>query len=189
QQTKRQLLEIQNQQSNDYHIQTYQELSELLKKEYNMLIQHYNVMQALRHIIDGWKDSQFDNTMYATENTILYSENEITNNESPICQDKNFINIKLKDQWSTKKLQSIGLSNILNENHLLFRDLYKTYAKYFELRSIHIGDIIELEKNSERIDYAKVRLIFMHQANDGHSYTFFLVDRFQDTNTLNSILE
>lgn len=29
----------------------------------------------------------------------------------------------------------------------------------------------------------------MHQANDGHNYAFFLVDRFQDTNILNPTLE
>lgn len=62
------------------------------------LSRHYNVMQALRHIIDGREDSRFNNTTalsdlaldphlnkifsnwYAIENTLLYSEDEVTNN-------------------------------------------------------------------------------------------------------------
>ncbi|CAG8656434.1 1725_t:CDS:2, partial [Dentiscutata erythropus] len=70
----------------------YQELQESLTKENNLLL------QALRHIVDGWIDSQFNNTAalsklaldphissifsnwYAIENVVLYLEDKDKNN-------------------------------------------------------------------------------------------------------------
>ncbi|CAG8492757.1 9671_t:CDS:2, partial [Dentiscutata erythropus] len=72
----------------------YQELQELLTKENNLLL------QALRHIIDGWIDPRFNNTTalsklaldshinsifsnwYAIENAVLYLEDEDKNNDN-----------------------------------------------------------------------------------------------------------
>ncbi|CAG8568262.1 2949_t:CDS:1, partial [Dentiscutata heterogama] len=82
-------------------------------------------------------------------NTILYLEKEDRNNskEHPIYQDKNYINITFKDQWSAEKSKHIGLSTMLNGNHLLFQDLYKTYSKYFGSRSAILNRKIKFYNN------------------------------------------
>ncbi|CAG8815702.1 1448_t:CDS:2, partial [Cetraspora pellucida] len=196
--------------------------------------------QALRHVVDGLKDSRFsgfgDNinrfsdlttdsklhkifsNWYAIENLPLYLQDEANENSytDAICLDKNFINIALKEQWSTKKLMSIGLSNTLSGNHSLFQDLFESYKRHLGLRSallhkklkfynyitytilnskdsirlkLHIGDIVELAENSEGIIYARIRAIFMHQANDGLNYAFFQFEKFQELNLLDPVLE
>ncbi|CAG8499298.1 7132_t:CDS:1, partial [Dentiscutata heterogama] len=113
--------------------------------------------------------------------------------------------------WNLGKLENIGLSN----TSVLFQDLYQSYAKHLGLREallnkkllfynyitytvlntkgsvklkLHVGDIVELAKNSENITYARIRTIFTHQANDNKIYAFFQFDRFQETNLVDTML-
>jgi hypothetical protein len=54
---------------------------------------------------------------------------------------------------------------------------------------LNVGDIVELEEESEGIAYARIKSIFRHQANNGQYYAFFLFDWFEAMNTINPILE
>ncbi|CAG8762110.1 21755_t:CDS:2, partial [Cetraspora pellucida] len=53
----------------------------------------------------------------------------------------------------------------------------------------HVGDIVELSENSEGITYAKIKLIFKHEANNEQSYAFIQFEKFQKANQFDSILE
>ena len=44
---------------------------------------------------------------------------------------------------------------------------------------LNVGDVVELEEESEGIAYARIKAIFWHQANDGRYYAFFLFDWFK----------
>ena len=134
-----------------------------------------------------------------------------------MCQDKNFINILFGNQWSIKKIKSMGLSKRIDDKHPFFRDLSKLYLDHFESKGallnkkldfydsitytvlkneqesirlkLHVSDIVELSEESEGIAYAKISLIFRHQANNNHYYAFFLFDWFQATDIIDPILE
>ena len=54
---------------------------------------------------------------------------------------------------------------------------------------LHVGDIVELNEESEGIAYARIKSIFRHQANNDKYYAFFLFDWFEATNTINRVLE
>lgn len=54
---------------------------------------------------------------------------------------------------------------------------------------LNVGDIVELEEESEGIAYARIKSIFRHQANNGQYYAFFLFDWFEAMNTINPVLE
>ena len=136
---------------------------------------------------------------------------------STVCYDKNFIDISLYNQWDAKKVKSKGLSKKLDENHPFFRDLYRAYADYLYssaaimnkkiefyssitftvLKSdqepirlkIRVGDIVELNEESEGIAYAKVNSIIRHQANNSQYYAFFLFDWFQATDYIDTVSE
>ncbi|CAG8469584.1 1011_t:CDS:2 [Scutellospora calospora] len=141
------------------------------------LTQQYNVRQALRHVVDGWKDprfGEFANTFsnlttdlklhkifsnwYAIENPPLFSQDE---------ENGKYINLNLE-------IIGIGVLNTTEDPIRL---------------KLRVGDIIELAENSEGIIYAKIKAIFVHQANDGHNYAFFQFYRFQELNFLDSVLE
>ncbi|KAF0484408.1 hypothetical protein F8M41_023010 [Gigaspora margarita] len=113
------------------------------------LTRRYNTIQALRHLLDGWVDPQFNtrsNTMnklamdpnlctifsgwYATENPSVFMSNEDVQNKRDVCHDKNFIDISFGSKWDNRKVESIGLSKNLDVNHPFFQDLCKTYADY-----------------------------------------------------------
>jgi len=118
-----------------------------------------------------------------------------------VCHIRDFIDISLNNQWNAKKVKSKGLSKKLDENHPFFRDLYRAHADYLNssaaildknlefynsitytiLKSnqepirlkLHVGDIVELNEESEGIAYAKIEAIIRHQANNGQYYAFF----------------
>jgi len=52
---------------------------------------------------------------------------------------------------------------------------------------LHVGDIVEINEESEGIAYAKIESIIRHQANNGHYYAFFLFNWFQATNYIDSV--
>ncbi|CAG8790205.1 8359_t:CDS:1, partial [Acaulospora morrowiae] len=94
-----------------------------------------------------------------------------------VCHDKNFIDIKLKEQWSATKVKNMGLSNQLDENNSLFQDLFRSYKENIETKAallnkklrfynyitytvlkieqdpiqlrLRVGDIVELPEESE----------------------------------------
>ncbi|CAG8785331.1 12246_t:CDS:2 [Cetraspora pellucida] len=97
----------------------------------------------------------------------------------------------------------------------LFQDLYQSYTKYLGLRNallnkklvfydyiiytvlniedpvklkFHVGDIIELVENFEKITYARIRTIFTHQETSEKTYAFFQYNRFQEMNVVDPIL-
>ncbi|CAG8826561.1 21853_t:CDS:1, partial [Cetraspora pellucida] len=127
------------------------------------------------------------------------------------CCNKDFINIMSKNKWNLRKLENMGLSNMFS----IFQNLYQSYAKHLGLRNallnkklvfydyitytvlniedpvklkFHVGDIIELVENSEKITYARIRTIFMHQGTSEKTYAFFQCDRFQEINIVDPIL-
>ncbi|POG56038.1 hypothetical protein GLOIN_2v1739631, partial [Rhizophagus irregularis DAOM 181602=DAOM 197198] len=128
---------------------------------------------------------------------------------------KNIIDISLKDQWSAKKVECKGISKKLDDNHPFYRDLYRAYADYLNSSAailnknmefyssisytvikdnqepvrlkLHIGDIVDLNEESEGVAYAKIEFIIQHKANNGQYYTFFLFNWFQATNYVDSI--
>ena len=54
---------------------------------------------------------------------------------------------------------------------------------------LRIGDIVELNEESEGIAYARINSIIQHQANNGHYYAFFLFDWFQVTDYIDTVSE
>ncbi|RGB21654.1 hypothetical protein C1646_777582 [Rhizophagus diaphanus] len=112
-------------------------------------------------ILTGW---------YATENSS-------NNNIAICCHDNNFVDIILINQWDAKKVNEMGLSKKLDDKHPFFRDLSISYMEHFKSNGmllnrklefynsisytiikkdqdsiqlkIHIGDIVELPKESE----------------------------------------
>ncbi|CAG8799360.1 4548_t:CDS:2, partial [Cetraspora pellucida] len=127
------------------------------------------------------------------------------------CCNKDFINIIPKNKWNLRKLENMSLSNMSS----LFQDLYQSYAKHLGLRNaflnkklvfydyityivlnikdpvklkFHVGDIIELVENSEKIIYTRIRTIFTHQGTSEKTYAFFQCDRFQEMNVVDPIL-
>ena len=53
---------------------------------------------------------------------------------------------------------------------------------------LRIGDVVEIEEESEGIAYARIKSIIRHKANNGHYYAFFVFEWFEATNTTNTIL-
>ena len=132
-----------------------------------------------------------------------------------ICHIKNFIDISLNNKWNTEKVRSNGLSKKLNKKHPLFQDLYRAYTNclnsnatilnkslefygsitYTVLKDdqepirlkLQVGDIVELNEESEGIAYAKIESLIRHQANNGQYYAFFLFNWFQATNYIDSM--
>ncbi|RIB19262.1 hypothetical protein C2G38_2182404 [Gigaspora rosea] len=130
---------------------------------------------------------------------------------------KKFINIVLWNKWSKTRTNNEGWSTKLSSQHPLFHDLQLTYSEYFSIRSaflydkldffnyilytiiennkksnqlkFHVGDIIEIEEESEGLTYAKIQAILQHQANNTESAIFFVLKWFQKTNTKDLILD
>ena len=93
----------------------------------------------------------------------------------------------LNNKWNAEKIRSKGLSKKLDENHLFFQDLYRAYVDnlnlgaailnknlefygsiaYTILKSnqelirlkLRVGNIVELNEESEGIAYAKIESI------------------------------
>jgi hypothetical protein len=133
-----------------------------------------------------------------------------------VCHNKIFIDITLGNRWNTNKIKSIpGLSKKLNINNPLFRDLYRAYSDHLGLKSsllnrslefygsiaytvlrdspirinLHVGDVVEIEEESEGTAYARIKLIVRHKANNAQYYAFFVLEWFEATNTVDTILD
>ena len=102
----------------------------------------------------------------------------------------------------------MGLSNQLDEKKLLLQDLFRTYKENPDSKTASFTTILHTRysrsypitilyrwhcRTTWRIwrycIYAKIKLIFQHQANNGQYYAFFLFDWFQATKTLDPILK
>ena len=131
-----------------------------------------------------------------------------------ICHNENFIDISLSNRWNTNDIKSIpGLTKKLDLNNPFFRDLYKAYSDHLGSKSallnkdlefygsiaytilkdppirikLRVGDVVEVEEESEGTAYARIKAIIRHKANNGHYYAFFVFEWFEATNT--TILE
>ena len=94
----------------------------------------------------------------------------------------------MQDLFRTYKESSDSKTALVKfYNHITYTVL-KTGQDPIQLQFC-IGDILELPEESEGIVYAKIKLIFQHQANNRQYYAFFLFDWFQATKTLDPILE
>ncbi|CAG8662276.1 4663_t:CDS:2, partial [Gigaspora rosea] len=159
-------------------------------------------------ILYGFNDSNFKNI-----NDDDIEKVNIISNLIP----KKFINIVLWNKWSKTRTNNEGWSTKLSSQHPLFHDLQLTYSEYFSIRSaflydkldffnyilytiiennkksnqlkFHVGDIIEIEEESEGLTYAKIQAILQHQANNTESAIFFVLKWFQKTNTKDLILD
>ncbi|CAB4428340.1 unnamed protein product [Rhizophagus irregularis] len=160
----------------------------------------------LHTILSGW---------YATENSSIMDADQNENSEDTVCHNENFIDLKLGNQRNIKKIKSIpGLTKKLDTNNPFFQDLYKVYRDqlgskaallnknlefygsiaYTVLRNppirikLCVGDVVEIEEESEGIAYARIKLIIRHKANNGHYYAFFAFEWFEVTNITDPIL-
>ncbi|CAG8552274.1 7392_t:CDS:2 [Gigaspora margarita] len=130
---------------------------------------------------------------------------------------KNFIDIVLRNKWSKTRTNNEGWSTKLSSQHPLYHDLQLSYSEYFSIQSaflydkldffdyisytiiendrksnqlkFHVGDIIEIEEESEGLTYAKIQAILQHQANNTESAIFFVLKWLQETNTKDLILD
>ncbi|KAF0538291.1 hypothetical protein F8M41_007976 [Gigaspora margarita] len=111
----------------------------------------------------------------------------------------------------------MSLSKNLNIKHPFFQDLYKAYDDYLNSKAalinkrlefynlimytvlednqdpvqmkLKVSGFVKLLEETEGIAFAKIELIFRHQANNNQYYTFFVFNWFQATNNLDNILE
>ncbi|GBC32802.2 hypothetical protein GLOIN_2v1880882 [Rhizophagus irregularis DAOM 181602=DAOM 197198] len=165
----------------------------------------------LYSILSDWYATESSFTFTSIQN----NDNESDDITFGVSNFKNIIDISLKDQWSAKKVECKGISKKLDDNHPFYRDLYRAYADYLNSSAailnknmefyssisytvikdnqepvrlkLHIGDIVDLNEESEGVAYAKIEFIIQHKANNGQYYTFFLFNWFQATNYVDSI--
>ena len=126
------------------------------------------------------------------------------------------MNIVLRNPWTKKDFIYEGWQTKLTINHPLYFDLVKAYEEnigdhamflYNKLQfynyiaytvldddqepirvKLCIGDIVDMEEEIEGTGYARIKAIVRHQANSNLFYAFFILDWFQATQSLDSIL-
>ena len=54
---------------------------------------------------------------------------------------------------------------------------------------VRVGDIVDIEEETEGVAYAQVKAIVTHTQNDGKTYPFFIFNWFADTDRTHNILE
>jgi hypothetical protein len=133
-----------------------------------------------------------------------------------VCHNENFIDITLSNRWNINYIKSIpGLTKKLNIDNPFFRDLYIAYSNHLGSKSallnkdlefynsiaytvlrdhpirikLHVGDVVEIEEESEGTAYARIKSIIRHKANNGHYYAFFVFEWFEATNIIDTVLE
>ncbi|CAB4430866.1 unnamed protein product [Rhizophagus irregularis] len=120
-----------------------------------------------------------------------------------------FFNIRVHGKWSTEKITKEGLIKNFSNKDSMQRYLYKAYCDYYNKKtaisfktldyynmisytvlrggdvnvdiSIHVGDTIDIEDETGRREYALIKGIFTHMANDGKKYAFFILNWYYNT--------
>ncbi|CAB5384706.1 unnamed protein product [Rhizophagus irregularis] len=123
-----------------------------------------------------------------------------------------FFNIRVHKKWNTKRIEKEGfVKKISNE---IQKNLYEAYRHYLNKEtaisfktleyydaisytiikednvdiSIHVGEVIDIEDDgTKNREYALIRGIFTHQANDYKKYAFFILDWYYDTGRIDDL--
>ncbi|CAG8626247.1 14146_t:CDS:2, partial [Racocetra persica] len=156
---------------------------------------------------------------YTTDQNLKINDNDDIEEIEIILNliPKNFIDIVLRNKWPKTRANIEEWSTKLSSQHPLFHDLHISYSEYFSLQSaflnnkleffdyisytiiendrkstrlkFHVGEIIEIEEESEGLTYAKIQAILQYQANNNESAIFFILKWLQATNTKDLILD
>ena len=122
-----------------------------------------------------------------------------------------FFNIHVYKKWNIRRIEKEGFVKKLSNDTHMQRCLYKAYYDYFGKETaitfktleyydtisytvtqeddvnidinIHVGETIDVEDNNgtESREYALIRGIFTHTANNYNKYAFFILDWYYDT--------
>ncbi|EXX57446.1 hypothetical protein RirG_207140 [Rhizophagus irregularis DAOM 197198w] len=123
-----------------------------------------------------------------------------------------FFNIRVHKKWNTKRIEKEGfVKKISNE---IQKNLYEAYRHYLNKETaisfktleyydaisytiikednvdinIHVGEVIDIEDDgTKNREYAIIRGIFTHQANDYKKYAFFILDWYYDTGRIDDL--
>ncbi|KAF0530841.1 hypothetical protein F8M41_012006 [Gigaspora margarita] len=164
-----------------------------------------NVLQAIRYLIDGGTDDQFNeiNVGDRLRNTDIVSE------------DIQIINIRVWKQLTRSEIQSLQLTNHIDDNSTLKNGLFAAYAEYMQQRKyikihtiklyqyiwytllnnnrefyaqikLHIDDVVIIKEEEE--SYAIIRAIFMHKYNDRLIYAFIWIDWLKNIERTDALL-
>ena len=128
--------------------------------------------------------------------------------ESP---HESFFNIHIYKKWNNKRIKKDGFIKKLSNENEMQRNLYEAYRHYLNRETaisyktleyydaisytvtqeddvnidinIHVGETIDIEDDNgtENREYALIRGIFTHEANDHKKYAFFILDWYYDT--------
>ncbi|CAG8725213.1 33868_t:CDS:2, partial [Gigaspora margarita] len=185
------------------------------------LMQRINVLQAIRYLIDGKTDDWFNEInvrdrlrrWYMTED--LHPEN--ISEEGIVSEDIRIINIQVWKQLTHSEIQSLQLTNHIDDNSTLKNGLFVAYAEYMQQRKyikihtiklyqyirymllndnrefyahikLHIDDVVIIKEEKEE-SYAIIRAIFTHKYNDGLIYTFVWIDWLKNIERTDALLE
>jgi hypothetical protein len=123
-----------------------------------------------------------------------------------------FFNIRVHKKWNIKRIEKEGfVKKISNE---IQKNLYEAYRYYLNKEtaisfktleyydaipytiiqednvdiSIHVGEVIDIEDDGTgNWEYALIRGIFTHQANDYKKYAFFILDWYYNTGRIDDL--
>src|SRR5256885_2306751 len=128
-----------------------------------------------------------------------------------------FFNIHVYKKWNTKKIEKEGFVKKLSNDAHMQKCLYKAYYDYFSKKTaitfktleyydmisftvlqddevnvdinIHVGETIDVEDdNGTGIrEYALIKGIFTHIANDNKRYAFFILDWYYNTGQIDNL--
>ncbi|CAB5206941.1 unnamed protein product [Rhizophagus irregularis] len=123
-----------------------------------------------------------------------------------------FFNIRVYKKWNTKRIEKEGFVKKISNK--IQKNLYKAYRHYLNKEtaisfktleyydaisytiikednvdiSIHVGEVIDIEDDgTKNWEYALIRGIFTHQANDYKKYAFFILDWYYNTGRIDDL--
>ncbi|GES92542.1 hypothetical protein GLOIN_2v1483751 [Rhizophagus clarus] len=167
----------------------------------NLLIKQDNILQGLRYVIDNGYDARFSEGISNCIKSIL-------KNEQLICLSKGwYISAPSHHITSLKEYDMIeqelenAYRHYLNkETAISFKILeYYDMISYTILQeddvnidiSIHVGNdidiLVEDDNGIGNREYALIRGIFTHKANDNKKYAFFILDWYYNTGRTDSL--
>jgi len=129
--------------------------------------------------------------------------------------NQHFTDISVRKRWLRTNVEQIGLPTKL-AGDWLEHDLAYAYDYYLDLKAallkkklkyydsisylvmdddgnvkrihVRVGDIVDIEEETEGIAYAQVKAIVTHMHNSGKTYPFFIFNWFADTDRTHNIL-